>query len=55
MFRLISALTVGHLQNQISGILRPQDTGYLIPELSSFEERMKCGCLDTTITSTTKN
>jgi len=30
------------------------DTGYLIPELTSFEERLKIGCLDATIISTAK-
>jgi len=37
---------------QYSFIQGTQGNGYLIPELTSFEERSKRGCLDATITST---
>jgi hypothetical protein len=51
-------------ENQTFGVYCPlyaysfvgwtKDTGQLIPELTSFEERLKLRCFDATVTSTAK-
>lgn len=62
MVRDVSALTVGHPQGDslacakivfmLKFIACTQDTGHLIPELISFEERLNHKFLDATTVST---